>query len=123
LTALAQVHRLAGREPKLAKEWILNSAMNRYQLNYKRNVGAVSEAIRKCSPRSLSEWEEYYYGNIRPRSHVDDLGRKLYVKITEVISAEVESVTEEECVAYMRELVINRTYDGYTTEIQTIQAN
>ncbi len=94
--------------------------MNRYQLNYKRNVGAVSEAIRKCSPRSLAEWEDYYYGNIRHRSHIDDLGRKLFVKITEVISAEVESVTEEECVAYMRELVINRTYDGYTTEIQTI---
>jgi hypothetical protein len=83
------VHRLAEREPKLAKEWILNSAMNRYQLNYKKNVGAVS-AIRKCSPKSLSEWEKYYYGNIRPRTHIDDLGRKLYVKITEVISAEVE---------------------------------
>lgn len=24
----------------MAKEWILNSAMNRYQLNFKRNVGA-----------------------------------------------------------------------------------
>lgn len=110
----------AEQERNLAKEWILNSAMNRYQLNYKRNVGAVSEAIRKCNPRSLSEWEEYYYRNIRQRSHIDELGRKLYVKITEVISAEVESITEEECIAYMRELVINRTYDGYTTEIQTI---
>ncbi len=29
----------------MAKEWILNSAMNRYQLNFKRNVGAVSESI------------------------------------------------------------------------------
>ena len=94
--------------------------MNRYQLNYKRNVGAVSEAIRKCGPKSLTEWEEYYYNKVRPRSHIDELGRKLYIKITEVISAEVESVTEEECIAYIRELVINRTYDGYTTEIQTI---
>jgi hypothetical protein len=114
------MHRLAEREQKLPKEWILNSAMNRYQLNYKRNVGAVSEAIRKCGPRSVAEWEDYYYSNIRPRSHIDELGRKLYVKITEVISSEVESVTEEECIAYMRELVISRTYDGYTTEIQTI---
>jgi len=104
----------------MAKEWILNSVMNRYQLNYKRNVGAVSEAIRKCAPHSIPEWEAYYYEKVRPRAHIDDLGRKLYVKITEVIPAEVESVTEEDCVAYMHALVIDRTYDGYTTEIQTI---
>ncbi len=30
----------------MAKEWILNSAMNRFQLNFKRNVGATSESIR-----------------------------------------------------------------------------
>jgi hypothetical protein len=39
----------------LAKEWILNSAMNRFQLNFKRNLGAVAEAIRKCGPRTLDE--------------------------------------------------------------------
>jgi len=104
----------------VAKEWILNSAMNRFQLNFKRNVGAVSEAIRKCSPRTISEWKNYYYKNVRPKDHIDDLGRKLYVKITEVISAEVESVTEEECILYMHQLVIDRTFDGYTTEIHTI---
>ncbi|MGD9732582.1 MAG: MjaI family restriction endonuclease [Desulfamplus sp.] len=35
----------------MAKEWILNSVLNRFQLNFKRNVGAVSEEIRKCSPK------------------------------------------------------------------------
>lgn len=30
-------------EKIMAKEWILNSAMNRFQLNFKRNVGTVSE--------------------------------------------------------------------------------
>ena len=44
----------------MAKEWILNSAMNRFQLNFKRNVGAVSEAIRKCSPKILDEWDRLY---------------------------------------------------------------
>ena len=39
----------------MAKEWILNSAMNRFQLNFKRNVGATSESIRKCSPKTLHE--------------------------------------------------------------------
>lgn len=30
----------------MAKEWVLNSATNRFQLNFKRNIGATSEAIR-----------------------------------------------------------------------------
>jgi len=104
----------------MAKEWILNSAMNRFQLNFKRNVGAVSEAIRKCQPKNIKEWEEYYFQNIRPREHIEELGKKLYIKITEVISAEVEQITEKDCVEYMRNMVISRTYDGYTTEIKTI---
>lgn len=45
----------------MAKEWILNSATNRFQLNYSRNVGKVAEEIRKCAPKFLPEWEEYYY--------------------------------------------------------------
>jgi len=45
----------------VAKEWILNSAMNRFQLNFKRNVGPVSEKIRKCAPKILEDWEEYYF--------------------------------------------------------------
>ena len=71
----------------MAKEWILNSAMNRFQLNFKRNVGAVSEEIRKCSPRAITEWREYYFQNVRTKEHIEDLGRKLYIKTTEVISA------------------------------------
>ena len=35
----------------MPKEWILNSAMNRFQLNYKRNVGATSQSIRECEPK------------------------------------------------------------------------
>ena len=69
----------------MPKEWILNSAMNRFQLNFKRNVGAVSEEIRKCSPKNIREWEDYYFSKVRSKQHVEDLGRKLYVKITEVI--------------------------------------
>ena len=104
----------------MAKEWILNSAMNRFQLNFKRNVGATSESIRKCAPKSLDEWRDYYYANVKSEAHIEDLGKKLYVKITEVIQSEVQEVTEQDCIDYMKQLVINRTYDGYTTEIQTI---
>ena len=98
----------------------MNSAMNRWQLNFKRNVGAVSEQIRKCAPRNAEQWEEYYFNNVKSREHIQGLGRKLYVKITEVIPAEVEEVTEEDCIAYMYQMVIHRTFDGYMTEIKTI---
>ncbi len=104
----------------MAKEWILNSAMNRFQLNFKRNVGPTSESIRKCSPKSLEEWREYYFRNVKPKEVIVELGRKLYVKITEVIQSEVAEVTEQDCIDYMIQLVIDRTYEGYLTEIQTI---
>jgi len=104
----------------MAKEWILNSAMNRFQLNFKRNVGPTSESIRKCEPKTIEEWRSYYFSNVRTRDHIIDLGKKLYIKITEVIQAEVEEITEEDCVNYMLQLVIERTFDGYMTEIKTI---
>ena len=104
----------------MAKEWILNSVMNRFQLNFKRNVGAVSEAVRQCSPKTLEEWREYYFANVRPKEHIEELGRRLYTKITEVIQAEIEDVTEQDCIEYMINLVIDRTYDGYMTEIVTV---
>ena len=79
----------------MAKEWILNSAMNRFQLNFKRNVGATSESIRKCEPKTLEEWHDYYFSKVRSKEHIVELGKKLYIKITEVISAEVEEIRKE----------------------------
>jgi len=92
----------------MAKEWILNSAMNRFQFNSKRNVGAVSEEIRKCAPKTIEEWKEYYFRNVRTKEHIEDLGRRLYIKITEVISAEVQEITEEDCIEYMFNMLIGR---------------
>jgi hypothetical protein len=60
----------------MAKEWILNSAMNRFQLNFKRNVGPTSESIRKCSPKNIDGWREYYFENVRPKEHIIELGKK-----------------------------------------------
>jgi len=104
----------------MAKEWILNSAMNRFQFNFSRNVGKVSEEIRKCSPKTLDEWKQYYLENVRKKEHIEELGRRLFVKITEVLPAEIQEVTEQDCINYMFEVVIDRTFDGYQTEIQTI---
>src|SRR6056297_1332914 len=104
----------------MAKEWILNSAMNRFQLNFKRNVGPTSESIRKCEPKDLNEWRSYYFKNVRSKEHIEELGKKLYIKITEVIQAEVELINEKDCIDYIFNMVIDRTYDGYVTEIKTI---
>jgi len=104
----------------MPKEWILNQANMRWGLTRKNKVGAVSEEIRKCAPKSVKEWEDYYYENVYPREHLENLGRRLYIKITEVCQAEIENITEEDCINFIINLVINRTYDGYQSEIQTV---
>jgi hypothetical protein len=107
-------------EELMAKEWVLNQAMNRWGLNKKRSVGPVSELIRKCAPKKQKDWEKYYYNNAYPKEHLEKLGKKLYVKITEVVQHEVVEVTEEDCIGYIKEVVIKRTFDGYVNEIQTV---
>ena len=116
----------------MAKEWILNIATNRWGLNKKNSVGPVSQWIRECRPRSTEDWRKFYYDklsnflklrkiHLSPQEYIEDLGRKLYVKITEVIQAEIEEVTEDDCIQYIQKLVIERTYDGYRTEIKTVR--
>lgn len=107
-------------EGKFIRERLLNDTTNRFQLNFKRNVGPTSKSIRTCSPKTLGKWKNWYYRNIFPKQRLIGLGKKLYVKISEVVQSEVESITEEECIDYIINLVINRTYDGYITEKQTI---
>ena len=104
----------------MSKEWILNASTGRFQLNFKRNVGAVAEEIRKCQPKTLEDWQEYYFQQVYPPEHLEELGRKLYVKITEVIHAEVSAISEQDCIDYIRNLVIKRTFDGYLTEKTTV---
>ena len=51
-------------------------------------------------------------------SITQELGERLYIKITEVIQSEVAKVTEQDYIDYMIQLVvIDRTFDGYMTEI------
>ncbi|MCA1902475.1 MAG: MjaI family restriction endonuclease [Candidatus Hydrogenedens sp.] len=104
----------------MPKEWILNSAINRWGLQKKKMVGAVSEEIRKCSPKSVEDWEEYYYKNVYPKEHLEEIGRRLYIKISEVLRAEIDNITEQDCIQYVINLVIHRTFDGYITEKMTI---
>ena len=115
----------------MAKEWILNLATNRWGLNKKRNVGPVAAWIREAAPRDLADWRSAYYRRLEamlqekgvaltPQEYLRSLGEKLYVKVTEVVRAEIEEVTVEDCVAYIEDLVIRRTFEGYRREIDTI---
>ncbi|MGN0488305.1 MAG: MjaI family restriction endonuclease [Ruminococcus sp.] len=109
--------------PKAEKEFILNYAMNRWQLNFKKNVGATSDSIRLCQPNDINEWKNYYYSNVRSKEHIDSLGRKLYEKIITELPNEdrfhpnlLQSITLDDCIKYMHFLVIDRTYNGYLKE-------
>jgi len=104
----------------MAKEWILNQANMRWQFNRPRHVGKVLEEIRKCMPKSVRDWEDYYYKKVYPKSHLEELGQKLYVKVSEVCRAEIDDISEEDCINFVVDLIINRTFDGYQSEIQTI---
>lgn len=48
------------------------------------------------------------------------MAKRLYVKITEVVQSELDDITEQDCIEYLINLVIHRTFDGYMTEIETI---
>lgn len=109
--------------PKAEKEFILNYAMNRWQLNFKKNVGPTSESIRMCKPKSIDEWSKFYYSNVRSYEHIDSLGDKLYKNIVEVLPFEdrfhpelISIITKEDCKSYMHQIVIDRTYNGYKKE-------
>lgn len=115
----------------MSKEWILNIACNRWGLNKKNRVGPVATWIRECSPKNIEEWESYYLQkleeflkkqniNLKPEEYLESLGKTLYTKITEVMRAEIDTVTEEDCIGYIKELVIKRTFEGYLTEKETI---
>lgn len=104
----------------MPKEWILNSAINRWGLQKKKNVGAVSDEIRKCSPKTVEDWKKHYFEKVYSKEHLIEIGKKLYIKITEVLQAELNDITEEDCIEYVINLVINRTFDGYMTEKKTI---
>ncbi len=55
---------------------------------------------------------------------IQDLGERLYYKITEFVIPEWQEafrqLTREDCIAYIHNLTINRTFDGYIREKSVI---
>ncbi len=118
-----------GKNLKFKRETLLNYVMNRWGLNKTFSVGPTSELIRACAPSTFEEWENFYFKNALQkkkdgikisREYITGLGQTLYIKLSEVVQNELESISEEECIEYAYNLVLNRTYEGYRTEIDTI---
>lgn len=115
------------------KERVLNYACQTYQLSRPNKVGAVMALIRECQPNSFEEWEQWYFLNAHTsgkkptkitNESLRELGERLYAKITEIVIPEWESafreLTEQDCIDYIYNLTINRTYDGYLREKSVI---
>ena len=115
------------------KERVLNYACQTYQLSRPNKVGSVMALIRECQPNSFEEWEQWYFLNAHTsgkkptkitNESLRELGERLYAKITEIVIPEWESafreLTEQDCIDYIYNLTINRTYDGYLREKSVI---
>ena len=111
------------------KEHVLNYACQLYQLSRPNKVGAVMALIRECQPTSLAQWENWYFEHAYTDSKtpckvtkdsIKDLGERLYCKITEIVKPEWEEafrqLTLQDCIDYVYNVTINRTYDGYIRE-------
>lgn len=111
------------------KEKVLNYACQTYQLSRPNKVGTVMALIRECQPKTIEEWEKWYF----ERAHTDgknpvkitkkvleELGERLYVKITEIVIPEWQEafrqLTLQDCIDYIYNLTIKRTYDGFYRE-------
>ncbi len=92
--------------------------------------------IRECQPKSFEQWEQWYFENAntdgKTRSKItkeslEELGERLYVKIKEIVIPEwteaFNQLTLQDCVDYIFNLTINRTYDGFIREKSVIEDN
>ncbi|PNE26550.1 restriction endonuclease [Tannerella sp. oral taxon 808] len=117
------------------KEGVLNLANRRFGLTRSDKVGTVMALIRECQPQTIEEWETWYFEHAKTepkknarkkqqskvtRESIKELGERLYDKITEVVIPEwkqaFKSITIDDCIGYIKDVTINRTYDGYLRE-------
>jgi hypothetical protein len=111
------------------KEKVLNYACQTYQLSRPNKVGAVMALIRQCQPKTIEDWEAWYFENAYTdgkntfkvtKESLEELGIRLHEKITEVVIPEWQeafrNLTLQDCIEYIHNLTINRTFDGYVRE-------
>ena len=76
------------------KEKVLNYACQTYQLSRPNKVGSVMALIRECQPKTIEQWEQWYFENAITdgkiptkitKESLEELGERLYVKIKEIV--------------------------------------
>lgn len=118
------------------KEKVLNYATQTYQLSRPNKVGTVMALIRECQPKTIEDWEKWYFANATTdgktptkitKESLEELGERLFVKIKEIVIPEwteaFNQLTLQDCVDYIHNLTINRTYDGFIREKSVIEDN
>lgn len=118
------------------KEKVLNYACQTYQLSRPNKVGAVMFLIRECQPKTIEEWEKWYFEKAQTdgkssikvtKKVLEELGERLYVKIKEIVIPEWQEafnqLTLQDCVDYIYNLTINRTFDGFLREKSVVTDN
>lgn len=92
--------------------------------------------IRECQPKNIEEWEKWYFENAKTdgkapskitKESLDELGERLFVKIKEIVIPEwteaFNQLTLQDCIEYIHNLTINRTFDGFIREKSVIEDN
>lgn len=118
------------------KEHVLNYTAQRYGLTRPNKVGSVMELIRKCQPKTIQDWEEFYWKNAYTKKNdaekvdrelIDELGKRLFEKIHAVVIPEwtkaFEEITEHDCIDYILDVTIRRTYNGFFREKSVVFDN
>ena len=118
------------------KEFLLNYANRRWGLTKTSKVGEVMALIRECQPKSWTEWEDWYFSNAltktkepQPvsRKSLEELGVRLYEKLVGMVYPQMREamrcITKEDCIDYIYQITICRTYDGFLTEKSVIYDN
>ena len=116
------------------KEKVLNYATQTYQLSRPNKVGAVMALIRECQPKKFEDWQAWYFQNAVTNGKAPtrvtmeslaELGERLYVKIMEIVIPEwteaFNSLTKQDCIDYIYNLTLNRTYDGFIREKSVVE--
>jgi hypothetical protein len=118
------------------KEKVLNYATQTYQLSRPNKVGAVMALIRECQPKTIEQWEKWYFENATTdgktptkitKQSLEELGERLFIKIKEIVIPEwteaFNQLTLQDCIDYIHNLTINRTFDGFIREKSVIEDN
>ncbi len=111
------------------KEFLLNYTNRRWGLTKTTKVGEVMSLIRECQPKTFEEWENWYFQNAYTKTKarikitektLTELGERLYSKLKEIVIPQIKdairNLTYDDCIEYVYNLTIKRTYDGFITE-------